>query len=196
MGANDKKLTIWTTNYRGLMNELRDIPDWVTVSPIKAGQEVSVKPNTFVKALKSNHTDDSVVYVCFQLRKKILPSGMELVNAKRTQELNDSHYRFDFFPRFGFLTDCPAYREEWMPYLNKADFIIYDCTFLEDKDRKDKNHATLEMCMEAARVYDAKMNFYAHISQRYDIRRYESKLAQERECLVPYHTPVIIEHNI
>lgn len=169
------KFTIWTPNVKAIRDEIGTyMRPWVIIREIKAGAEIEIEKNVFVRAFKSTHTNNSLVYGLFRRSKKLNEAGHVLVNQKRYHELTDEHHYIVNRPVFGYFLDTKEWNPAWYDIFKGSEFLIHDCTFLNEADRNDeREHMCFAENIKVVKTFNdpEMLHIFAHVSQRYDVRR-------------------------
>ncbi len=198
MGDTEKPLTIYFPegNWRisELMNYLwrtnRHLKYELEWRPLREGDRIEVfsgqKPR-YVEAFRTVHSRDEVSlgYNVVEVRERLKPEYrdlpqeeiVELVRAGKRGEIIE-RYDKKLFSYGG--DSIPLDPEAVM----ETDILCHDVTFLEEEDRKEYKHATLEEALQVAREARVEKELLAiHISSRYRqrLRELEEKLNNEGE---------------
>ncbi len=193
MGDTEKPLTIyyprgnwrvselmnylWRTNRR-----LRYQLEWV---PLSDGERVPVfsgRLPRYVEAFRTVHSQDehSLGYNIIERRERLkseyrdLPQEeiLKLIQAGKRAELLEQYDK-----------KLLSYGGDSIPLdprrIEETDLLLHDVTFLDEEERKEYKHATLEEALEVARQARVQELLAIHISSRYQfkLREVEKKLA-------------------
>jgi ribonuclease Z len=190
MGDREKPLTIyyprgnwrvselmgylWRTN-RHLRYEL----EWV---PLSDGERVQVfrgQKDRYVEAFKTVHSQDehSLGYNVIERRERLKREYRELPQeeivrlireGKRDEILEEYDKKLLSYGGDSIPLDPQRVRE--------TDLLLHDVTFLNEEDRKEYKHATLEEALQVAREAQVQQELMAiHISSRYKFKLREAE---------------------
>ena len=181
MADHNKPLTIYYPRASRLMKGLIEFVDlrygnWLryklTWVPIDEGFELELGKDTFLKAFTMKHSNNVFAhlgYVIYTNRTKLKPefvgkdipallrSGVNKADLTLSYRANLFAYCLDAF-------DIPNAKDN----LQDCEHVIMDCTFVNEKDRTDPTHFTLDEAAGLCHTLGVKHMYAAHISPRYD----------------------------
>lgn len=200
-GDTDKPIDIYTAEPEKVSEAIGNFGlKIVRIHHYTAFEGIEIFKDHFVVPIPSGHTKHSHIFSVIHISKKITEAGMVLVNEKRFDELkanSDKYHTIAKNPVFGYLLDCPKWNKEWNRFFKGAQFLIHDCTFLQESDRKMKDsgnvaHMTLKENLKLVEDLACGLHLFGHISHRYpDVRTLGIKLPDNVK-LVSYHEPIVI----
>jgi ribonuclease Z len=196
---NNKPLTVYYPYDNFLMESLIQFIDvryknWLRYKlefvPIGDGGEVPIGNNQFVRAFEMLHQKKKTTlgYVIYEKRRRLkkefvgqdipalLKSGIDKDSINETYRANLFGYCLDAFKIDGDqLKDC--------------DNVIMDCTFIDERDRTDDTHYSLEEARRFCADLNVKNMYAAHLSGRYN---YNELVAQYPD--VNFVNPFKVNH--
>ena len=177
---HNKPLTVYYPHDNGAMLDLIDFirgrnQQWLRYKlefvPIMAGFEVDLGNTVKVRAFNMQHqarNKSTLGYVIHETRTRLKREfvGKDiralLAAGASREELNET-YRANLF---AYCLD--AYKIEEYRELTDCRDVIMDCTFINEKDRTDPTHFTLEEARRVCKDNGVKNMYAAHLSGRYD----------------------------
>lgn len=180
-GGCDQRLDIWCnltdpfiTQYIELINKfyppekLSFVLYW---NDISAGQKVEIYKNVYVKAFKVEHTEHSLGF-CICLTSKGLKDGIDPKTVyeliKSGQLSRDEIYTEREIREFAYLLDSANFDVNEIKGVKE---VVFDCTFLNEKDRDYKSHSSLVECESFIKDSRCVKAYLSHVSPRYKITR-------------------------
>lgn len=172
-GNKDKPLTIYypstTVKVDGKLGALKALCDWnKNVNWVGVYHEdfsLQLTNKHYIKAFKTNHTEESIGYVIYEKRSRL-----------RREYTNRNPYELKTLVRDGVQINEP-YEQAVFVYaldncgfdldINSCDWFIQDANFLNSNDRERNTHNTLDEAIKKAKSIDAKNTILAHVSSRY-----------------------------
>ncbi len=160
-----------------------------TAYPIEVGEKIFLrKAGTFkryVVPFRTKHTsgEKSYGYHVFETRRKLRPEyqGMDPSEiAKLVKELGQDAVTYEYEQKLLTISgDSLALDPE---EVRGTELLLHECTFLDPKDRRIKNHASIDEVVETIKQSGVKNVILYHISTRYMgkidkyIKKYEKDL--------------------
>lgn len=170
---------------------------WIPIGP---NDEITLEsPNKKVRAFKVDHTPNSLGYSILEKRKKV-KKEYESLNAKDFQNLYSQGVKVSE----SYLANVWSYSGDASNLnaedIKNAEWFFCDCTFLNEEDRKDKTHLSLNEMLKLATLANVKRLVGIHISPRYsnkERKSYQDYLQKSfpKALLLPFTKPVIIDNN-
>lgn len=180
---NNKPLTIYYPVDNYLMNDLISFcklryENWLRYElkfvPIEAGFELDIGNKQTLRAFNMSHQKNKTTlgYVIYENRTRLksqykdidvpslFKSGVTRVEfASKYQE----QYRANLF---AYCLD--AFKINDIAQITDCKDIIMDCTFVNEDDRDDPTHFTIDEAMDVCKSAKVKNMYAAHLSGRYD----------------------------
>jgi len=158
--------------------------EWVS------GYVTQVTDKQSIRAFRADHTDwMSLGFVLQEKRSRLKPEviGLSRRNLKKLQERGGDEAIRTFYehPLIAYTGD--AFRVDPRDF-TKADVLIIDASFLEEKHRKIIHHFTTEEALVVARMAKVKSVVLTHISPRYSWQKTLStvkRLAEKMGIMFP-----------
>lgn len=148
----------------------------VDAVPMTPGQEVSLGGNLYVRAFKTFHPVPSLGYLFLRKIEKLRPEfrgvpGPEIAERRRAgEDLFEPAERLEL----AYATDTLATVLDQCPELYKAQVLILECTFLDDKKSvaaaRAGCHIHLDELIERADLFENEALVLMHFSQIYSPR--------------------------
>ncbi len=145
--------------------------------PIEPGERVFLRKagsfKRFVVPFRTKHTagEKSYGYHVYEVRRKLRPefSGMEPKEiAKLVKELGQDAVTYEYEQKILTISgDSLALDPE---EVRGTDLLIHECTFLDARDRRIKNHASIDEVVQTIKESGVKRVILYHISTRYSHR--------------------------
>jgi len=145
-----------------------------TTHPIENGEKVFLRKagtfNRYVQPFKTVHTpgEKSFGYHIFEVRRKLKPeyqgrSPSEI--AKLVKQLGQDAVTYEYHKKLVTISgDSLALDPE---EVKGTEFLIHESTFLDAKDRRIKNHASIDEVVDVIKKSGVKKVILYHISTRY-----------------------------
>ena len=179
----NKPLTVYYPDDNYLMIDLIDFikkrnGNWLRYDlqfvPIMPGYEVQLGKNAYVRAFKMSHqkNKNTLGYVIYENRTRLKAEykGIDvpaLFRAGLSREEFVAKYQEQYRANlFAYCLD--AYRIDDYREIAGCNDVIMDCTFLNDKDRDDVTHFTLDEACRVCNGNGVKNMYAAHLSGRYN----------------------------
>lgn len=182
---HNKPLNIYYPEDNRLMDGLfsfceQRYADWLryrlNLIPIKAGFELQLGKDVYVRAFNMKHQKNQTTlgYVIYQNRSRLKAEyrefGPKIGDMIKSGEVNASNitevYRANIFAYCLDAYDIPDADQ-----ISGCDNVIMDCTFIDEKDRTDSTHFSLDEAKELCHSVKIKNMYAAHFSSRYDFNR-------------------------
>ncbi len=167
-----------------------------TTYPIEAGERIFLrKAGTFKRYIvpfRTRHTpgEKSFGYHLFETRRKLRPEFQGTPPgeiAKLVKELGQDEVTYEYHQKLLTISgDSLALDPE---EVRGTEFLLHECTFLDSRDRRIKNHASIEEVIEVIKASGVKKVILYHISTRYMrkieriIEKYKRQLDEDVELL-------------
>ena len=177
LGGNDKPLEIWCNQKDNFFYKLPKLVEEIypkkslryklSFNHISPGESVSIGKNKYIKAFILNHNTLSSGY-CLCQKNYVLKNGLDPI--KTGQMIKDKIVkRADVTERkdiqiFAYTLDNCGFDYSEVKDVKE---IVLDCTFLNEKDRKEMTHCTFLECMKAIEEINCQKAYLSHISPRY-----------------------------
>lgn len=138
--------------------------------PIGDGFELDIGNKQFVRAFSMYHQKNksTLGYVIYENRTRLKPEfrGKDIVSLLKTglnkNDMNES-YRANLFAYCLDAYDIKDYSQLW-----ECKDVVMDCTFVNEKDRDDTTHFTIDEAAKICKDAGVKKMYAAHLSGRYD----------------------------
>jgi ribonuclease Z len=176
---NNKPLTVYYPEDNYLMKDLisfckNRVGNWLRYDlkfvPIGDGFELDIGNKQFVRAFSMYHQKNksTLGYVIYENRTRLKPEfrGKDIVSLLKTglnkNDMNES-YRANLFAYCLDAYDIKDYSQLW-----DCKDVVMDCTFVNEKDRDDTTHFTIDEAAKICKDAGVKKMYAAHLSGRYD----------------------------
>jgi ribonuclease Z len=140
LGKRDQKLEIYLPsalvkyieNAIQAFSKMHSWPLEIICHPMEVGQEIQLRPDLWVRALKTFHPVPSLGYLFFDRVKKLKNEYLNLpgVQIKQMKQLGADLFTIEERPRVTYLTDTLIEALKTNETALKADLLILECTFL------------------------------------------------------------------
>lgn len=145
--------------------------------PIKAGFELDLGNKRFVRAFNMRHQNNksTLGYVIYENRTRLKPEyrGKDipalLKSGVSRDQLNEL-YRANLF---AYCLDSSKIVD--VNEISACECAVMDCTFIDESDRTDKTHFTLDEALKVCNDAGVKKMYAAHQSGRYDYNEVVAK---------------------
>jgi len=150
---------------------------------IKPGDEHQIKPNLFVRAFPTKHTNGSVGYCVIEKRKKIKPEYAKL-KSKQIVELKKQGVEIDYpleLPIVSYLGDTQFVDFSQLKYIAESKILIAECTFYEDQHSTRAQAGRHMHINEFANLLESMQNQYiiiTHTTQRTPMNQIKKTLKE------------------
>lgn len=142
----------------------------ITFVGIEDGFELDLGNKQYIRAFSMYHQKNASTlgYVIYENRNRLKPEfrGQDipslLKNGLSKDAINES-YRANLFAYCLDAYDIKDYSQLW-----DCKDVIMDCTFMNEKDRDDMTHFTLDEAYKICKDNGVKKMYAAHLSGRYD----------------------------
>lgn len=142
----------------------------ITFVGIEDGFELDLGNKQYIRAFSMYHQKNASTlgYVIYENRNRLKPEfrGQDipslLKNGLSKDSINES-YRANLFAYCLDAYDIKDYSQLW-----DCKDVIMDCTFMNEKDRDDMTHFTLDEAYKICKDNGVKKMYAAHLSGRYD----------------------------
>ncbi|MBO8161587.1 MAG: MBL fold metallo-hydrolase [Thermosipho sp. (in: Bacteria)] len=161
----------------------------LNIFPVEDGDEILLRDSKqnkkFIKVFKVKHTqsEKSVGFHIYEVRKKLKEEFKNLSQDEITQLARQfgSEYITESYNSkiLTFSGDTYLLKKE---DVEDTEMLIHECTFLDKKDRKYNNHATIEDIVELIKGTKVKKLILYHISGRY-LRKIDSIISKYKKEL-------------
>ena len=200
-GDNSKPLEVYYPRDNWGMDDLIDyiekkFSNWLKFKlnfiPIDAGFYLDLGNNKKIKAFSSKHQKNgtTLVYKIEETRTRLKNEFVgknigELLasGSVKKSELNTSYKHVEF----AYLLDTCGFDVE---EIRDATEVIIDCTFLNEKDRDDPTHFSLDEVLKICEDANVKSVTLAHISPRYsceDVKKVKKSLPEKYKIHHPIY---------
>lgn len=201
MGDTTKPLTIYypkgdlhITKFKEyLHSSTMKLPYKLTWVGIEPGERIQLHPNRFVEAFASDHCGVlSLGYKIVETRKRLQAKYRNLPQ-KELVSLIKEHGREAIHEVYE--KNLLVYSGDTMPLAKEivqdAEVLLHDATFVEENDREEKTHATIDEVVRLA--IDANVSCLAlfHFSSRYSHQQVKQKI---QELIAKYQTNISINY--
>lgn len=179
----NKPLTVYYPNDNYLMNDLIEFirkrnNNWLRYDlqfvPIMAGYEVVLDNKQVVRAFNMSHQKNksTLGYVVYENRTRLKAEYKDIdvpalfksgVNRAEFAAKYQEQYRANLF---AYCLD--AYRIDDYDQITGCKDVIMDCTFVNEDDRDDVTHFTIDEARKVCKDNGVKNMYAAHLSGRYD----------------------------
>ncbi|PLV56966.1 ribonuclease Z [Thermotoga sp. SG1] len=159
------------------------------VHPLEEGEKVFLRDaggfKRYVQPFRTKHVASEVSfgYHIFEVRRKLKEEFQNLdskVIAKLVKEKGRDFVTDEYHKKILTISgDSLALDPE---EVEGTELLIHECTFLDPRDRRYKNHASIDEVMETVKKAGVKRVILYHISTRY-IRSIKSVIKKYREML-------------
>ena len=176
---NNKPLTVYYPEDNYLMSDLIKFvkartDGWLRYGlkfiPISAGFEVDLGNKQFVRAFDMSHQKNksTLGYVVYEnrtrLKKQYLGQDIpSLLKSGLTRDDINESYRANLF---AYCLD--AYNIIDIDQILGCKDVIMDCTFVNEEDRDDPTHFTIDEALKVCKDAGIKNMYAAHLSGRYN----------------------------
>lgn len=138
--------------------------------PINDGFETQISPTIWLRAFSMKHQKGQTTlgYVLFEKRNRLLKAyqgldGKDLAQLKKNGTQIHETYRHNVFAYC--LDSCGIYDPT---QIKDCEQVVMDCTFINEKDRTDMTHFTLDEASKLCQDMGVKKMYAAHFSIRND----------------------------
>jgi ribonuclease Z len=176
---NNRPLTVYYPSDNFLMNDLIQfcklrVGNWLRYDlkfvPIDVGFDLDLGNKQFLRAFRMTHQKNKTTlgYVIYEnrtrLKKEFVGKDIKslLSNGLNKNDINET-YRANIF---AYCLD--AYRIDDSHEIADCKDVIMDCTFVNDADRDDPTHFTIDEAREVCKTAGIKNMYAAHLSGRYN----------------------------
>ena len=137
---------------------------------IEAGFELDLGNKKYIRAFNMSHQKgvSTLGYVIYENRTRLKPEfrGEDIISLLKSglnkNDINES-YRANLF---AYCLD--AYNIPDADQLTDCKDVVMDCTFVNEKDRDDLTHFTIDEAVNICKDVGVKKMYAAHLSGRYD----------------------------
>ncbi len=182
MGDREKPLEVYYPSGNRAIEEFlkfikRANPDLrfsFTTFPINPGEKVFLREagtfKRYVLPFRTKHTSGEISYGyhIFEVRRKLKPEYQGLPPneiSRLVKELGKDAVTYEYHQKLLTISgDSLALDPE---EVNGTELLLHECTFLDAKDRRIKNHASIEEVVEVIKKSGVKRVILYHISTRY-----------------------------
>ncbi|AEX84883.1 beta-lactamase [Marinitoga sp. 1135] len=192
MGSREKGLTIYYPkgsknieeylNFIQRMNKyLRFKLEFITV---EHGDIIPLKNNRYLKIFKTRHTpgEKSVGFQILENRKR-LKSEYQNLSGNEIKELISKMGKENILEKY--TKKLVTISGDSLPVspdiIEDSDILVHECTFIREKDRKLRNHTSLDEIKKLLTQIKPKKVILYHISSRYTrlIKKTKEELSSE-----------------
>ena len=176
---HNKPLTVYYPEDNYLMKDLISFcksraGNWLRYDlnfvPIGDGFELDLGNKQFVRAFTMRHQKNATTlgYVIYENRTRLKPEfrGQDIPTLLKnglTKDVMNESYRANLFAYCLDAYDIPDRSQ-----LTDCKDVVMDCTFVNEKDRDDTTHFTIDEAVEVCKNAGVKKIYAAHLSGRYD----------------------------
>ena len=169
----------------------------VELVPMSPGDEVALRGDLSVRAVRTYHPVPSLAYVIVRqvskLRRELVGLPGEEIAARRHagEVVSESHERLEL----AYATDTLAIVLDREPMLRRARVLVVECTFLDERkslaDARAGCHIHLDEIIERADTFENEAIVLMHFSQLYRPDEVRQILARRlppglKERVVPF----------
>ena len=138
--------------------------------PISAGFELDLGNKQFVRAFDMSHQKNksTLGYVVYENRTRLKKEyqGLDIPSFIRKGMKNSDFSESYRANLFAYCLD--AYHIDDIDQISGCKDIIMDCTFVNEEDRDDPTHFTIDEALKVCKDADIKNMYAAHLSGRYN----------------------------
>ena len=159
---------------RSALDSLSALHHWplkVNMISMRPGEQIHLKGQLWVKALKTFHPVPSLGFLLFERIKKLRPEYRAL-SGREIKSLKDQGVEIQKVverPKLAYLTDTLPEALKHSPQALEADVLIIECTFLSDKKgveiARAGCHIHIEELIAWAPLIKSKSVILMHFSQ-------------------------------
>ncbi len=161
-----------------------------TAHPIEAGEKIFLRKagtfRRFVVPFRTKHTsgEKSFGYHVYETRRKLRPEYQGLPPqeiSRLVKELGQDAVTYEYDQKLITISgDSLALDPE---EVRGTELLIHECTFLDARDRRIKNHASIDEVVQTIKQSGVKKVILYHISTRYmnKIEKYLKKYEKDLE---------------
>lgn len=176
---HNKPLTVYYPEDNYLMKDLISFcksraGNWLRYDlkfvPISDGFELDLGNKQFVRAFTMRHQKNATTlgYVIYENRNRLKPEfrGQNIPSLLKnglTKDVMNESYRANLFAYCLDAYDIPDRSQ-----LTDCKDVVMDCTFVNEKDRDDTTHFTIDEAIKICDDVGVKKMYAAHLSGRYD----------------------------
>ena len=176
---HNKPLTVYYPEDNYLMKDLISFcksraGNWLRYDlnfvPIGDGFELDLGNKQFVRAFTMRHQKNATTlgYVIYENRTRLKPEfrGQDIPTLLKnglTKDVMNESYRANLFAYCLDAYDIPDRSQ-----LTDCKDVVMDCTFVNEKDRDDTTHFTIDEAIKICDDVGVKKIYAAHLSGRYD----------------------------
>lgn len=169
-GDKEKPLTIYYPESdfnKRKIQILQQLCDWNTNvhwKPFLPQQTLQLTNKHYIKAFKTNHTDESIGYIIYEQRSRLKKeyrnrNQHEIKTLVRDGVQISENYEYAVFV---YALDNCGFEEK----IDGCDWFVQDCNFLNN-DRERPTHNTFHEAVSKANEIKAKNTILAHVSSRH-----------------------------
>lgn len=183
---NNKPLTVYYPEDNFLMNDLIKFVQsrtdgWLRYDmkfvPISSGFEKQLGKNVYLRAFNMKHQKNksTLGYVIYEtrtrLKKEFIGKDIKsLINGGINKDNLNETYRANLFGYCLDAYDIPDNKE-----LSGCKEVVMDCTFINEDDRDDTTHFTLDEAIIFCKSNGIEKMYAAHLSCRYNYKKIAEK---------------------
>jgi ribonuclease Z len=167
----------------------------VDLVPMEAGDEVRLHADLFVRAVRTYHPVPSLAYLFFRRVQKLRPEFADLPGAEIGRRRQAGEKLFSPVERFelAYVTDTLPLILEREPDVLRAETLILECTFLDDRKSiaaaRAGCHIHLDELLHLADRIESEAIVLMHFSQLY--KPHEVRQILERRLPTDLYSRVI-----
>ena len=154
------------------------------IVPMGDGDEYEIRRDLIIRAFSVPHTGESLGYLVYERRKKLLEeylglSGPQIVELKNQgQEIT----RTTQVPVLCYLGDVQFKGLEWTDMMRQAPILVMECTFFEEDHQhraRFGQHVHIDDLVELLPQLQNEYIVLTHLTRRTDMRQAKKLLAQK-----------------
>lgn len=189
MGSRDKPLNLYypensiqIEKYLNFIDNMNNLLRYkLNIIPINVNDEIQISKNRYIKPFKTRHSpkENSLGYQIIEIRTRLKNEYknldkkqiIELVKIKGKNKISEN-----------YLANILTISGDSLPiasdFAYNAEILLHECTFFNEKDRKIRNHTSIEELESLIEKSNPKKVIIYHVSSRYNllINKMENKL--------------------
>ncbi len=158
----------------------------IEAQPMLPGDEISLRPDLWVRAFRTHHVGPSLGYQFFSRVQKLKPAYLDLPGREVGERRRRGDDLFDIEERLelAYATDTLLHVIETTPSLLRTRVLILECSFLDERKSLEASraggHVHLDELLEKASSFENEVLVLMHFSQMYQPEEVHRLL--ERRC--------------
>lgn len=155
------------------MSQLQRWPLQINAVPMQEGQQLALRGDLEVRAIKTFHPVPSLGYLIVRRVAKLRPElhGLDGQEIARRRKAGEDVLIIDDRPQLAYVTDTLINVLDHNPELLRAPVLIMECTFLDEKKSLENAragcHVHLDEIIERAEQFQNEHIVLMHFSQLY-----------------------------